>query len=265
MVVGWRKRKIVAVEGLAGKRVGEGSERHVSRHKSSFHLPDCSSARVSSRRLARASIRCTRCPQTIPTPGKRGERGEKERTRLGGIAGKRKNALSPRNERIPLIRSVRGKWTVRLWTKLCLNPILAHPLRRLFLSHGFLLCPSFQPPVSVTLRERRFIYVHQQVVLLFLVFSSLISIREPRPLFLTFFPDTPLEHRKKSENVRQILLHSVINWWKRVERLIRRRGERIGTTNIWKRMPRVRVLADTSRTLLLTHRFSLGSWDEGTI
>lgn len=75
MVVGWRKRKIVAVEGLAGKRVGEGSERHVSRHKSSFHLPDCSSARVSSRRLARASIRCTRCPQTIPTPGKRGERG----------------------------------------------------------------------------------------------------------------------------------------------------------------------------------------------
>lgn len=35
--------------------------------------------------------------------------GEKERARLGGIAGKRKNALSPRNERIPLIRSVRGK------------------------------------------------------------------------------------------------------------------------------------------------------------
>lgn len=95
MVVRRRKRKIAAVEGLAGKRVGEGSERHVSWHKSSFHLPGCSSARVSSRRLARASIRCTRCPQTIPTPGKREERGREREEEERAQSTKRTNPFNP--------------------------------------------------------------------------------------------------------------------------------------------------------------------------
>lgn len=46
-----------------------------------------------------------------PTPGKRGLMGKSKGQR-------RRDAFSSRNERVPLIRSVRGEWTVCLWTKL---------------------------------------------------------------------------------------------------------------------------------------------------
>lgn len=135
-------------------------------------------------------------------------------------------AFSSRNERIPLIRSVRGKWTVRLWTKLCLLP--RHPLCP-FLSLDLLLLP-FSPRscvVSVPLPGKPgFIHTGGTLSSFFSpsnfhswIKSSSSSLSFTISLLGRESRDGLAERR---QNVRQILLDGVINWEKRVKRLIRR-------------------------------------------